>query len=200
MLLWSRPCAVFNTARRIDSIRERQDGFCVGPMVPLHMCTPVSDQGPNSFLGDLRKSVMTLALKPIHEAVSTIDLPGNPLAARAFSFHISLIGSSEKNKSFSDGAVVHIEVVFCGFFKEPAVSSLVALAVADTRASRAASRRAAIGRCPGQALTASSYCAALLLPVLRQCRNSARRRGDRGQGGVEALGAPIEWTIRPAPA
>src|ERR1017187_5447271 len=41
------------------------------------------------------------------------------------------------------------------------------------------------------------------LPVLRQCRNITRRRGDRGQGGVEAPGAPTEWTIarlRNAPA
>jgi hypothetical protein len=148
ILLWSRPCAVFNIARRLYSIRERQDGFCVCPMVPLHMCTPVSDQSPNSFLGDLRKSVITHALKPIYKVVSTIYLPGNPLAARAFSFHISLIGNSEKNKSFSYGPVVHIEVVFCEFFKVPAVSSLVALAVAGTRASRAASRRAAIGPWP----------------------------------------------------
>jgi hypothetical protein len=58
-------------------------------MVPLHMCMPVSDQGPNSFLGDLCKSVITHALKLVDEAVSTIDLPGNPLAARAFSFHLA---------------------------------------------------------------------------------------------------------------
>src|ERR1035437_1650066 len=55
-------------------------------------------------------------------------------------------------------------------------------------------------RRPRRALTASSYCAALPLPVLRQCRDSARRRRDRGQDGVEAPGAPTERTIRPAPA
>jgi hypothetical protein len=75
ILLWGRPCAVFSTPRRIYSIRERQDGFCVCPMVPLHMCTPVSDQRPNSFLGDLCKSVITHALELIYEVVSTIDLP-----------------------------------------------------------------------------------------------------------------------------
>src|ERR1039458_9032780 len=100
-------CCFRENIRRIDSVRERQDGFCVCPMVPLHMCAPVSDQGPNSFLDDLCKSVITHALKLVYEAVSMIDLPGNPLAAQAFSFHISLIGSSEKNKNFSYDAVVH---------------------------------------------------------------------------------------------
>lgn len=61
------------------------NGVC--PMVPLHMCAPVPDQGSNTFLGDLCKPVITRALKLIDEAVSTIDLPGNPLAARAFPFH-----------------------------------------------------------------------------------------------------------------
>jgi hypothetical protein len=79
-------------ARRIDSIRERQDGFCVCPVVPLHMCTPVSDQGPNSFLGDLCKLVITHALKLMCEVVSTAYLLGNPFAARAFLSHVSLIG------------------------------------------------------------------------------------------------------------
>ena len=170
-------------------------------MVPPNMCAPVSDQGPDSFLGDLCKSVITHALKLVYEAVSMIDLPGNPLAAQAFSFHISLIGSSEKNKNFSYDAVVHIEVSFCEFFKVPAVSSLVALAVAGTPGHpAAASQRAAIGCRRGRILTAIRYCAAPPPPVLRQCRNSSRRRGDRGQGGVEAPGAPTERTIRPAPA
>jgi hypothetical protein len=61
--------------RRSWSVRERQDRFCICPMVPLYMRTPVSDQGSNSFLGDLRKSVITHALELIYEAVSTIYLP-----------------------------------------------------------------------------------------------------------------------------
>jgi hypothetical protein len=35
-------------------------------MVPLHMCMPVSDQGPNSFLGDLCKLVITHSLKLVY--------------------------------------------------------------------------------------------------------------------------------------
>jgi hypothetical protein len=84
----------------MESIRERQDGLRVGPMVPLHVCMPASDQEPNSFLGDLCKLGIAPALKLIGEVVPAADLLGNPFTARASLYHVSLIDSGFKLRAF----------------------------------------------------------------------------------------------------
>lgn len=63
-----------------------------GSVVPITMGVPVSEERIDGFAGDLGEALIAAPFELVENILAAADLFRQPLAARAGSFHIVLIG------------------------------------------------------------------------------------------------------------